>query len=416
MPRKRLPRSPARSDPAARLGAGLGLVALLISAGCSGDQAASPTEPNHPTSADPSPATEPSASASAAARSAETCVQQAFEELTATQRAGQLVMAGVPADDPARYRALVRKERLGSVFLAGRTSHSPAAVGKAVARLPALRTETTTIELLVSADQEGGSVQTLRGGTWIDIPSAKTQGTWSTATLTRRTRAWVKQLRRAGVNMNLAPVADTVPAGTESRNPPIGAFGRQYGATPAQVADPLGTVTETMLAGRVIPTVKHFPGLGRVRHNTDSSTRATAPTTATSADLVPFAAGITAGAGVVMISSARYPKIDNQHLAVFSAPVITGLLRGQMDYQGVVMTDDVGRAAAVGSVPRGRRATGFIEAGGDLVLTVVPEAAPTMVDAIVARARAKPAFESKVDASTLRVLRLKQRSGLLTCS
>ncbi len=96
--------------------------------------------------------------------------------------------------------------------------------------------------------------------------------------------------------------------------------------------------------------------------------------------------------------------------------MITDLLRGRMKYDGVVMTDDVGRAAAVKNVSRAQRATRFIAAGGDLVLTVVPEAAPTMVDAIAVRARNNAAFKAKVNASTVRVLRLKQSSGLLTCS
>jgi beta-N-acetylhexosaminidase len=420
--------------PRSALGSGLALTGLLICAGCSGD-GNDPVEP--PTSstraalpdaaagssrpdaggsaAGPTPS--PSSTVSARSAAAEKCVQQAFGELSAAQRAGQLVMTGTPAGNPAPARALVRRERLGGVFLSGRTSDSPATIRKAVAELPAQKTRTTTIKLLISVDQEGGKVQALQGGSWTTVPSARTQGTWSKRRLTDRTRAWVAQLRRAGVNMDLGPVADTVPAGTEQRNPPIGVFGRQYGNTAPRVSDRIRTVTETMRAGKVIPTVKHFPGLGRVRYNTDSSSRAVDRTTSvTSAYLKPFEAGIEAGAGAVMVSSARYPRIDDQQPAVFSAPVITELLRGRMKYQGVVMTDDVGRAVAVQGVPRGRRATRFIAAGGDLVLTVVPEAAPTMVDAIVAKARSNAGFRAKVNASTQRVLRLKQQSGLLTCS
>ncbi len=205
------------------------------------------------------------------------------------------------------------------MFLAGRSSHSPATIKKALAELPAQKTRTTTIKLLVSVDQEGGQVQALSGGSWTAIPSARTQGKWNDRTLAGRTTAWVKQLRRAGVNMDLGPVADTVPAGTERQNPPIGVFGRQYGNTAPKVAQKITTVTEAMQAGRVVATVKHFPGLGLVRHNTDNSTRAVdGTTTVTSSYLEPFAAGIAAGAGAVMMSSARYPKIDKKQPAVFS--------------------------------------------------------------------------------------------------
>jgi beta-N-acetylhexosaminidase len=403
-----------------KAGTGAVLAGLLIYAGCSPNpEVTSPgpqLRPVGPVTASATPTPEPRAS-QAGASAEEICVQQAFSELTGAQRAGQLVMTGVPAGDPAKYRSLVSKKRLGSVFLAGRTGDSPTTIKKGLGRLPGQRTRTTSIALLVSVDQEGGKVQALSGRSWTTIPSAKTQGTWSTAKLSSRTKVWVEQLRRAGVNMDLAPVADTVPAGTERENPPIGYFGRQYGNTPTAVSRGVGTVSSTMRAGRVIPTVKHFPGLGRVRYNTDTSTRAVdRTTTVTSDDLAPFQAGIDAGAGAVMISSASYPKIDKENLAVFSPPVITDLLRGRMKYQGVVMTDDVGQAVAVKSVPRGRRATQFIDAGGDLVLTVVPDHATTMVDAIVAEAKSDSGFRAKVNAATLRVLRLKQESGLLTCS
>jgi beta-N-acetylhexosaminidase len=429
-----------------RAGTPLLLAGLLICAGCGGGDPAPPSAGRPTPAASPSagpsasPAVSPSPAASLSATiadatasdpavtpspapvqalstAAETCVQQAFGELSAAQRAGQLVMAGVPAGDPASYRRLVRTNRLGSVFLAGRTGDRPATIRKGVSALAAQRTRTTTIKLLVAVDQEGGKVQSLRGGVWTTIPTATTQGTWSTRKLTTRTRAWVRQLKSAGVNMNLAPVADTVPAGTEARNPPIGVFDRHYGTTSRTAARGVSTVTSTMLAGGVIPTIKHFPGLGRVRQNTDTSTSAVdRRTTVTSAYLKPFQAGIDAGAGAVMISSARYPKIDDDRLAVFSSAVISDLLRDRMKYQGVVMTDDVGRAVAVQSVPRGQRATRFIAAGGDLVLTVVPQYAATMVEAITEKAKSNSRFRAKVNASTLRVLRLKQESGLLSCS
>jgi beta-N-acetylhexosaminidase len=347
----------------------------------------------------------------------EACVQQTFGELTAGQRAGQLVMAGVPAGTPGSKKTLASKNHLGGVFLAGRSSHSPSTIKRSVALLPGQKTAHARIALLVGVDQEGGKVQTLRGGTWTTIPAATTQGGWSTAKLTSRTRAWVGQLKSAGVTMDLAPVADTVPPGTAKRNPPIGAFNRQYGSTSTSVAAAVTTVTSTMQAAGVIPTVKHFPGLGRVRHNTDTSTRAVdSATTVTDPYLKPFRAGIDAGAGAVMVSSASYPKLDADHLAVFSKAVVTGLLRTRMKYQGVVMTDDVSKAVAVKSVPMGQRATKFIAAGGDLVLAVVSADAPVMTKAISAKARTSSTFRAQVNTATLRVLRLKQSSGLLTCS
>jgi beta-N-acetylhexosaminidase len=82
----------------------------------------------------------------------------------------------------------------------------------------------------------------------------------------------------------------------------------------------------------------------------------------------------------------------------------------------VVMSDDVGQAVAVKSVPMGQRATRFIAAGGDLVLTVLPQNARALVIAILAKAESDVIFRAQVDQAVQRVLRLKQQSGLLSCS
>jgi beta-N-acetylhexosaminidase len=426
------PIRPLRLPWAAGLLAGLLLCTACSSAGSTGSAttargtspgspagsvSASPTSTpatGTPTTSSPSAATTPAAPAKPPV--GEACVQRAFAELTTAQRAGQLVMSGVPVASPGSGRAQVRRSHLGGVFLAGRTSTSPTAVRRSVALLPGQRTAHTSIGVLVSTDQEGGKVQTLRGGRWTTIPAATVQARWSRARLTSTTTGWAKQLRSAGVTMDLAPVADTVPAGTASRNPPIGHFDRQYGSTSTAVAAKIAVVTSAMKAAGVIPTVKHFPGLGRVRYNTDTSARAVdATTTVTDPFLKPFQTGIRSGAGAVMISSARYPKLDPHNLAVFSPAVITGLLRTRMKYQGVAITDDVSKAVAVSSVPVGQRATRFIAAGGDMVLTVLPKYAPTMVAAIV-KATAGRSFRAQLNAATVRVLRLKQTSGLLTCS
>ena len=132
--------------------------------------------------------------------------------------------------------------------------------------------------------------------------------------------------------------------------------------------------------------------------------------------LQPFAAGIKAGAPLVMVSSARYPRLDPEHQAMFSKAIVTDLLRQRMGFDGVVITDDVGAAAAVASVPVRERATRFIAAGGDIVLTADAAQAPAMRAGITARMKASPAFARQVEASVVRVLELKTRLGLASCS
>jgi beta-N-acetylhexosaminidase len=234
-------------------------------------------------------------------------------------------------------------------------------------------------------------------------------------TLRADVTSWAGQLRAAGITMDLAPVADTVPAGTGKANPPIGASDRQYGSDPARVATAVGTVVRALQDAGVGATAKHFPGLGRVRLDTDTDVGATDPeTNATDPYLQPFAAAVDAGTATVMVSSATYPQLDPGRLAVFS-PAVLGLLRDQLRFDGVVVTDDLGQAVELSDVPVGQRAVDAVTAGVDLVLTVRTADAAPMSGALADRATADSAFAARVDGSALRVLALKERFGLLTC-
>jgi beta-N-acetylhexosaminidase len=114
-----------------------------------------------------------------------------------------------------------------------------------------------------------------------------------------------------------------------------------------------------------------------------------------------------------MVSSATYPRLDPAAPAAFSPRVITTLLRGFLGFDGVVVSDDVGAAAAFADVPPGERAVRFLQAGGTLVLTVGADVYPDMLDAVLARAQADPAFASVVDAAVRTALTAKARAGLL---
>ena len=116
-----------------------------------------------------------------------------------------------------------------------------------------------------------------------------------------------------------------------------------------------------------------------------------------------------------MVSLASYPKLDQHAIAAFSAPIVTGLLRQRLGYTGLVVSDDLGAAVAVRAVPLGERAVRFVQAGGDLALTVRPTDAQAMTGALLAAAQASPAFTARVTDAATHVLRSKSRAGLLTC-
>ena len=345
------------------------------------------------------------------------CAQAALARMDLAHRVGQLLIVGVPADDPVGGYTELVPFGVGSVFLAGRSNSGAAFIGTAVTTIQLQAFNTTGTFLHVAVDQEGGLVQTLTGPGFAPIPTGLEQGGLSTADLAGNTAIWAGELAAAGVTLNLAPVADTVPAGTAAGNPPIGASDRQYGDDPQVVAGAVSTVVTALQGAGIHATLKHFPGLGRVTANTDTSTRAVdTQTTAEDPALQPFVAGIQAGATAVMMSSASYPQLDPGHLAVFSPAVIGGLLREGLGFTGMVVSDDLGNAAAVTDVPTGQRAVDFVAAGGDLVLTVDAADTEPMTSALIARAGSDPAFAARIDDAALHVLVSKQNAGLLVCT
>lgn len=367
-----------------------------------------PPETTAPSSAPAVPSAGPSSSGPPA-----DCVTAALDKLTLPERAGQLVMVGTPVDSPRGLATAVTKYHLGGVFLAGRSTRTAASLRDDVT---ALQRSSGKLPLLVALDQEGGAVQTLKGPDFPLVPSALVQGTWSKSQLASRTAAQAHRLAGIGIILNLAPVADTVPTSVGTANPPIGAFKRQFGSNPDAVAADIATVVPASQHAGVLTTLKHFPGLGRVRANTDTSTTAIDTTTTVNDPyLRPFASGVKARTAAVMISSASYPKLDTSTIAAFSRPIITGLLKDRLGFTGLVMSDDLGAAVAVSTVPVGERAVRFVGAGGDLALTVRPQDAGPMTAALLAEASAKPAFAARMTDAAKHVLAAKRAAGLLHC-
>lgn len=361
--------------------------------------------PAPPSSAAPSPSPSPSPTPT-------DCVTTTLAGLAPPERVGQLLMVGTSVDAPTALGNNVARYHLGGVFLHGRSTRRAADLKADIAKLQ----ERAELPLLISLDQEGGSVQTLKGRDFPILPSARRLGDGPVAELRDTTHDSARRLDGIGVTINLAPVADTVPDAIGRDNPPIGAFRREYGSDPDRVAAAIRTFVPASQDAGVLTVLKHFPGLGRVRENTDTSTDAV-DATATASDpyLKPFAAGIEAGTASVMMSSASYPRLDRSAIAAFSKPIITDLLRGKLGFQGLVMSDDLGAGVAVSDVPTGSRAVRFVAAGGDLVLTIRPKDAGPMADALLKKAGSDQAFQARVDDAARHVLRAKEQAGLLRC-
>jgi beta-N-acetylhexosaminidase len=372
-----------------------------------GQSSPAQTSPGRSSSAPSSPSAT-HASPDGAAHSAE-AVLAAMSE---AERVGQLLMVDCPSTEVAAQTVTdITTHHVGSVILDGNSSLSVTELKSLTRQLQSHAP--STAGLLISTDQEGGLVRRLRGSGFAAMPSAVVQGGYAVSALRTDAAEWGRQLAAAGINVDLAPVLDTVPAGSTD-NPPIGDLDREYGHDPATVASHGTAVAQGLASAGVAATVKHFPGLGRVTGNTDTTSGVTdSVTTATDPYLAPFATAIDAAVPFVMMSTAIYSRIDPTHPAAFSSKIIGSILRGSLHFTGVVISDDLGAAQQVSGYSIADRAIDFIAAGGDIVLTVVASQAATMTSALLQRAQSDPSFKAKVDAAALAVLTEKQALGLL---
>ncbi len=335
------------------------------------------------------------------------------------QRVGQLFIVGLRDDRLGSAEiAGIREHHFGSVSFIQTTTVGVAGVKRVADAVQALATKAITarVRFYVAANQEGGVIQALRGQGFSTMPTAVDQGTLSPSTLRADAQNWGKQLFAAGVNLNFAPVMDVVPAGTESKNQPIGVLKRGYGNDPAAVGTHGVAFFRGMARARVTTTAKHFPGLGRVLGNTDFTANVVdSVTTPGDPDLASFRQAIDAGVPMVMVALALYKKIDPAHLAVFS-PTVMNLLQDTYGFDGVIVSDDIGAAVAISDIPAGTRAIDFLQAGGDMIISKYVQPADQMADAVLARTRTHAAFRSRVDDAAMRALRAKEASRLLPCA
>ena len=337
--------------------------------------------------------------------------------MPARVRVGQMFLLGVPASGLGNAGAVIAANAPAGVFLTGRSTAGAGAIARGTAEVQRVGTAASGgVGLFVATDQEGGQVQVLSGPGFSTMPSAAVQGGWSPSELQTAATGWGQQLRAAGINVDLAPVSDVLSPALGTANAPIGRYDRAYGTDPQTVAEHVAAFVRGMNTAGVISTVKHFPGLGRVRGNTDDTSGVTdGQTTPSDPDLQPFAIGAAAGASWLMVSSAIYTQIDTHSPAVFSPTIIQGLARDRLGFGGLIVSDDVGAAVQVAYLDPGARAVRFLGAGGDLVLTAAPtNTLGPMIDAVM-NATTNPTFAAQVSSAEMRVLEAKATAGLLPC-
>lgn len=332
--------------------------------------------------------------------------------LSIDEKIGQLVVMGVSGGVATRGDiTFIKANRIGGVVYLGDNSGGIQATAALSAQL---QQAAGGIPLLIAADQEGGKVQRLTGDGFDTISSAAEQALLAPLDLQNKWQRWGEQLRAGGINYNLAPVADLVQPDFVIKNAPIGALGRNYGTDEVVATRGVQAALNGLRQAHVATAVKHFPGLGAVRQNTDFSVTEDSETTDQSASIRVFKSAMQGGADSVMVSLATYAKLDPDNQAVFSKAVITHLLRDKLGWQGVVVSDDLGVAAAAGTVPAVERGIKFLTAGGDMMIVADAISAQSIIDGIKSKAGSDAVFAGELDAHVTRVLRLKSRMELVT--
>ena len=355
------------------------------------------------------PAASPAPTASPSPSPTPTATPDPLAGMSLPDKVGQMFMVGTSVEgaNPTTLAA-VRDDHVGGIFLHGRSDAGTQATADLIGQF------TSTVgaaapQLWVATDQEGGTVQVLKGPGFDRIPSAVEQSAQTDAALRSSAATWSTQLAQSGVNMNLAPVADIVTSPEfAASNPPIGALAREYGYDEAPVAAKVGAFAAGMRDGGVMPTLKHFPGLGHVDENTDTRTGVTDNTvTADGADVGVYASVLPQGDAIVMMSTAIYAQIDPSAPAAFS-PAVVDVLRDRVGFDGVITVDDLSAARQVQPWSPADRATLAVDAGVDLLLVSAdPSVYPEMHQAVLSRAESDPAFAAKVDAAARRIVEQK---------
>ncbi len=414
-----------RTGPAAMTACSVVLVVVLAAAGgpdgcCSGppaarDVAAPAGAPLAPL-ATGAPSPEPTAAGRASGAVGETgssgrdavAAWPSSDDATIEELVGQKLVVRMDGRVPgASLLRRIRRGEIGGIVLFGFNISSRSQLSALTGSLQAAAEAGGRPPLLVMVDQEGGSI---RAVPWAPPTLSARQmgqdGRSDTAT-DQGMRAGLA-LRRRGVNVDLAPVAD-VPSSAASF---MYLAGRTFGFGRRKVGRLATAFAAGLRSTGVVAAVKHFPGIGRAVRNTDRhAVTIQASRSSLDTDLAPFRKAIGRGIPMIMLSNAVYPAWDEHHAAGWSRAIGTDLLRAELGFTGVTITDSLSGTAVARGVSGRRLALRAARAGTDMVLLTSRESATAQAfDLLVANARAGAIPLDRLRASYDRIVALKSGS------
>ena len=329
-------------------------------------------------------------------------IEDRLATMTLEEKVGQLFWARVPSSHQIED---LRSYHLSGYILFGRDFE-----GRTIEDMKALTTgyqDAAKIPLLIGSDEEGGTVTRISSilETPFQSPMALYQQGGMEAVLSD-TKQKAELLKSVGINAGLFPVADL------ARNQSAFIYDRTIGQDAQTTASYVQQVVEKLKKSKVGSTLKHFPGYG---DNGDSHTAIIQDNRSLDelrkADFLPFQAGIDAGADSVLVSHNILSKIDTVPSSI--SPKITDLLRKELHFKGVIMTDDLDMAGLADFVSQEEAAFQVIVAGNDLILG---SSYQTQIPYLLKKISSGELTEERINESVRRILIWKYDLGLLGLS
>jgi beta-N-acetylhexosaminidase len=326
---------------------------------------------------------------------------------TAAQLIGQKLMVAMAGTTPsADLLGRIRRGEVGGVILFGANISTAGQVAALTAQLRAAAAAGGQPPLLISTDQEGGSVKRIPWAPPTLSPSQMVAAGGSSVALDQGKRTGAA-LAALGINLDLAPVAD-VPASTSSF---MYQQGRTWSFNATTTTTYSNAFTTGLRQGAELPTMKHFPGIGYAVLNTDTHpVTITASATALSPGLLPYRTAIANGIPMIMLSNATYTAYDGSNAAGWSSAICSTLLRQNLGFLGVTITDSLTGTAASRGVSQTYLSLRAAKAGTDMILVTGSEASTRLVySGLLAAAQDGSIATSTLRASYDRILALKSR-------
>ena len=329
-------------------------------------------------------------------------IEDRLATMTLEEKVGQLFWARVPSNHQI--------EDLQSYHLSGYILFGRDFEGRSIEDIKALTKSyqaAAKIPLLIGSDEEGGTVTRISSilETPFQSPMALYQQGGMEAVLSD-TKEKAELLKSVGINAGLFPVADL------ARNQSAFIYDRTIGHDASTTASYVQQVVEELKKSKVGSTLKHFPGYG---DNGDSHTAVIQDNRSLDelrqADFLPFQAGIDAGADSVLVSHNILSKIDTVPSSI--SPKITDLLRKELHFKGVILTDDFDMAGLANFVSQEEAAFQVIVAGNDLILG---SSYQTQIPYLLKKISSGELTEERIDESVRRILTWKYDLGLLGAS